>query len=391
MRQDGLTVWTSSQSTHSLRGRFASILNLPPENVRFIYLDGSGSYGGNGNDDVAADAAVLSKAVGKPVRVQWMRQDEHGWDPKGPQQLLEVRAGLDAQAQIAAWETQTWLPMNKQGGRPFLAFDAAGISQPHGQAAGAVTFNADPAYEVPNLRVTAHWMKETPLRPSNIRAPGKIANVFAVESFTDELAMAIGDDPLEFRLRGLKDPRAIEVLQRSADMLGWTSRLGPPGGEIKTDVHVGKGIAYARYKQQEVYVAMAMEVAVNIQTGIVTVRRITCAHDCGLVINPDATRNQIEGNILQSLSRCLHEEVKFDRSRVTSVDWSSYPILTFPEMPKVEVAIINRPTEPPWGVGEAASVPVAAALGNAVFDATAARIRTVPFTPERVKAALASS
>jgi CO/xanthine dehydrogenase Mo-binding subunit len=388
VRADGGTVWSSTQGTHGLRNSLARILNIPAGKLRVIYMDGSGSYGGNGNDDVAADAALISKTIGKPVRVQWMRQDEHGWDPKGPQQLLDLRGGLDANGHLLAWETHTWLPMNIPGTRPFLAFDAAGISQPHGQSCGAVTFNTDPPYETPNVRVITHWMKETPLRPSNLRAPGKIANVFAVECFTDELAAAAGVDPLAFRLRGMTDPRAIDVVKRASEMVDWQPRPSPNPNARQGNLLVGRGLAYARYKGTDNYVAMTAEVEVNRATGQIHVKRIACAHDAGLVINQDSLRNQVEGNIVQTLSRTLHEEIKFDHARVTSVDWVGYPLLRFPEVPVVNVALMNHPDQPPMGGGEAASVPVAAAVGNAFFDATGVRLRTVPFAPERVKAAL---
>jgi nicotinate dehydrogenase subunit B len=388
MRPDGLTVWSSSQSTHGLRGTFAKMFGVDQSKVRVVYLDGAGSYGGNGNDDVAADAVLLSKAMGKPVRVQWMRHDEHGWDPKGPQQFLDLRGGIDAQGRIVAWETQMWLPTTVPGNRPFLGVDAAGIIQAHGQGAGQISQNGDPPYEASNVKVVVHWTKDTPLRISNLRAPGKIANVFAVESFTDELAAAAGMDPVAFRLRGLGDLRGVEVLQRATQMIDWQTRPSPNPTAAQGGVLVGRGVAYMRYKQSENYVAMAMEVAVDRASGKIAVRRVTCAHDCGLVVNPDSLRNQIEGCIVQTLSRTLHEEVKFDRSRVTSVDWLSYPILTFPEVPTIDVALIDHPELPLLGAGEAATATVAAALGNAVFDATGVRLRTVPFTAERVKAAL---
>jgi nicotinate dehydrogenase subunit B len=393
MRADGLTVWTSSQSTHGLRISFAKIFGLPETKVRVIYLEGAGSYGGNGNDDAAADAVLLSKAVGRPVRVQWMRHDEHGWDPKGPQQLLDVKGALTGDGRIANWETQMWLPAAVPGTRPFLGIDAAGLAQTHGQGAGQISQNGDPPYAVAATpKVVVHWTKQTPLRISNLRAPGKIANVFAVESFTDELASAAGMDPVAFRLRGLRerdnDARAIAVVQRVTEMIGWEPRPSPNPKAGEGNLRVGRGFAYMRYKQSENYVAMAMEVAVDRGAGTVNVRRVACAHDCGLVVNPDALRNQIEGSILQTLSRTLHEEVKFDRSRVTSLDWASYPILRFPEAPSVEVALLDHPELPLLGAGEAATAPVAAALGNAIFDATGVRLRTVPFTAARVKAAL---
>ena len=389
VRADGATVWSASQGTHGLRTTLARTFGIPVEKLRVIYMDGAGSYGTNGTDDVAADALLLSRTVGRPVRVQWMRADEHGWDPKGPPQLLDLRAGLDAEGRIVAWETQMWLPVAVPGSRPFLAADAAAIMQQRGQNAGLLSQNADPPYAAANVRVVSHWLKEAPLRLSNLRAPGKIANAFAVESFTDEIAAAAGVDPFTFRVRGLTDPRALDVLKRAAEMFGWQVRPSPNPQAGQGKLLTGRGLAYVRYKQSENYVAIAMEVAVDRATGEVHVRRVTCAHDCGLVINPDSLRNQIEGNILQTLSRSLHEEVKFDRSRVTSVDWASYPILRFPEAPAVEVALLDHPELPPLGAGEAAAAPVAAALGNAIFDATGVRLRTVPFTADRVKAALA--
>ena len=387
VRNDGATVWSSTQGTHGLRNSLSAIFGIPKDKLRVIYLDGSGSYGGNGNDDAAADAVLLSRASGKPVRVQWMRHDEHGWDPKGPAQFLDLKGALDGEGRIAAWQTDMWLPMTIPGTRPFLGVEGAGISQNHGQGAGQISQNGDPPYAASNVRVTVHWLKETPLRISNIRAPGKIANTFAVESFTDELAAAAGIDPVEFRLRGLSDSRAIEVLKRAARMIAWQSRPSP-NPDARGNVLVGRGIAYVRYKQAENYVATAMEVAVDRASGRLDVRRVTCAHDCGLVVNPDSLRNQIEGSIVQTLSRAIHEEVRFDKSRVTSIDWVSYPILRFPELPMVEVALIDRPTLPPLGAGEASTAPVAAALANAIFDATGVRLRAAPFTPARVKAAL---
>jgi CO/xanthine dehydrogenase Mo-binding subunit len=398
VRADGTaTVWSASQGTHGLRGNLSKVFGIPQDKLRVVFLDGSGSYGTNGGDHVAADALLLSKTVGQPVRVQWMRHDEHGWDPKGPQQLLDVRAALDESGRIVSWETEMWVPNAAPGARALLSADAAGIEQEHGTGSGAITQNGDPPYGVDNVRVVAHLIKDTPLQLSNLRAPGKIANVFAVEGFTDELAAAAGVDAVEFRLKRLSDPRAIDAITRTASAFKWDARPSPnprakqgPSTALGTSsLLVGRGFAYMRYKQMENYVAMAMEVAVNPATGQLQVRRVTCAHDCGLIVNPDGLRNQVEGCIVQTLSRALHEEVTFDRSRVTSVDWTSYPILRFPEAPAVDVILIDRPNEPLVGAGEAATAPVAAALANAVFDATGVRLRTVPFTPARVKAALA--
>jgi nicotinate dehydrogenase subunit B len=390
VRANGTTVWSASQGPHALRVNLAKVFGIPEAQMRVIYLDGAGCYGTNGHDDVAADAVLLSKAVGAPVRVQWMRQEELGWDPKGPQQLLDVRAGTDNDGGIVAWETQMWLPVTKPGARPLLSVDAAAMNQDRGQGAGLLSQNGDPPYAASNVRVTAHWLKDTPLRPSNLRAPGKIANVFAVESIVDEIAVAAGIDPVQYRLRGLSDDRAVTVIKRVAEMSDWQTRVSPNKQAAQGNLRVGRGIAYARYKQAENYVAIVMDVGVEPATGKIHVRRVWCAHDCAMVVNPDALKNQIEGCIMQTLSRTLHEEVKFDKSRVTSVDWIGYPILRMDEAPLIDVALINHPELPLLGAGEAAAAPVAAALANAVFDATGVRLRTVPFTAARVKAVLSA-
>ncbi len=390
VRNGGATVWSSTQGPHALRQNLARVFGLDVAKTRVVFLDGAGSYGGNGNDDVAADAVLLSKTVGAPVRVQWMRHDEHGWDPKGPQQLLDVRAGLDAAGNLIAWETEMWVPANKPGQRAMPASEHAGLATDEGQNAGLMTQNGEPPYAVPNVRVTAHPAQTTPLRISNLRAPGKIANVFAVEAMVDQAAAAAGADPIAYRTRGLTDARALAVINRAKQMFGWDSRPSPNPRAEAGAVRLGRGFAYMRYKQSENYVAIAMGVAVNPATGKIQVRRVSCAHDCGMVVNPNALRNQIEGCIVQTLSRALFEEVKFDASKVTSVDWVSYPILTFPDVPEVEVALLNHPNEPLMGAGEAAAAPVAAALANAVFDATGMLLKTVPFTADRVKVALAA-
>jgi len=390
VRADGGTVWTASQATHRFLNVFAALVELPREKLRVIYLDGAGCYGMNGHDDAAADAVLLSKAVGKPVRVQWSREDELGWAPKGPPQLLEMRGALTSDGRIDAWQTDMWVPRATANLEwvPLLAPLAAGMRQPVGQLVGLVSQNGDPPYPARAIKVVAHWLGPAPLRPSNIRAPGKVANCFAVESFVDELAAKAKVDPLAFRLRDLSDPRGVEVIRRAAQMIGWQARPSPAPSEAGA-IAAGRGMAYIHYKNSETYVAVAMEVEVERKTGQIAVRRVCCAHDCGLMINPDAVRAQVEGNILQTLSRTLYEETTFDRSRVTSVDWSSYRLLRFPAVPRLEIALIERRDQPPLGAGEAASSPVPAALANAVFDATGVRLRSVPFTSDRLKALLA--
>jgi CO/xanthine dehydrogenase Mo-binding subunit len=386
VRDGKAMIWSASQATHRFRETLARALALPKEAVRVLYLDGSGCYGMNGHDDAAADAALLSKAVGRPVRVQWSRADEHAHDPKAPPQLLALEGTLGSDGRIAAWRTEMWIPKATASlpNMPLLAFEAAGIAQVPGITTGLISQNGDPPYSVPHQEVVVHWLKGAPLRPSNFRAPGKVANCFAVESFTDMLAAAAKRDAVEFRLQALADPRGVEVIRRAAASIGWQARPSPAGGSSGR----GRGFAYVHYKHNESYVAIAMDVDVDRRTGAIRVRRVTCAHDCGLVINPGALRAQIEGNILQTLSRTLHEEVAFDRTRVTSVDWASYPILGFPEVPRIDVEIVNRPHEPPLGAGEASATPVPAALANAVFDAVGARVTTVPLTRQRVLAAL---
>ena len=303
--------------------------------------------------------------------------------PRVRRSCLAIEGGISDDGKIAAWRTEMWLPKATANlpNVPLLGPEAAGIAQTPGISTGLISQNGNPPYAVADQEVLVHWIKTVPLRSSNIRAPGKIANCFAVESFTDELAAAARRDPVDFRLQGLSDPRAIEVVKRTAALIGWKARPSPgPGG-------LGRGIAFIHYKNNESYVAIAVEAEVDKSSGAISVRRVACAHDCGLVINPDALRLQIEGSILQTLSRTLFEEVMFDRARVTSVDWASYPILAFPDAPEVLVDIIDRPQEPPLGAGEAAATPVPAALANAIHDAAGIRLRTVPFTRQRVKAA----
>jgi nicotinate dehydrogenase subunit B len=384
MRADGATIWTASQGTHRWALAFARLLGLQPGKLRMIYLEGAGCYGRNGHEDAAGDAAILAKAVGKPVRVQWSRADETGWDPKGPAQLLRLEATLTPAGAIDAWRTEMWVTRATPNlpHMPLLAADAAGIEQRQGYSTGLMAGNGDPPYAMPHMQLLVHWLKDSPLRTSNLRAPGKIGNVMAVESFMDELAFAAGKDPLAYRLAALNNPRGLAVLRRVGEMMGWEPRVQP-----RRDGK-GRGIAYTHYKNNETLLAMGMDVEVDTATGVIRVTRVACAHDCGQIIAPDSVRAQVEGCILQTISRALFEEVKFDRKRVTSTDWASYPILTFPDVPKLEIELIDRPDQPPMGAGEAATAPVGAAIANAVFDATGVRLRRAPFTPERVKEAL---
>ena len=385
VRDGKATIWSASQATHRFRETIAKALALPKDAVRVVYLDGSGCYGMNGHDDAAADAALLSKAVARPVRVQWSREDEHGWDPKAPPQLLSLEGAVGDDGKIAAWRTEMWIPKATANlpNMPLLALDAAGIAQTPGLTTGLISQNGDPPYAVAHQDVVVHWLKSSPLRPSNFRAPGKVANCFAVESFTDMLAAAARRDAVEFRLQGISDPRGIEVIRRAAALIGWQPRPSPAPGAPGA----GRGFAYMHYKHNESYVAMAIEADVDKASGAIRVRRVACAHDCGLIINPAALKAQIEGNILQTLSRTLFEEVAFDRSRVTSVDWASYPILRFPDAPEIVIELVSRPLDPPLGAGEASATTVPAALANAVYDAVGARVTTVPITRERVRAA----
>jgi CO/xanthine dehydrogenase Mo-binding subunit len=270
-----------------------------------------------------------------------------------------------------------------------LAFTAAGIAQPQGQSVAQVQGNVYPAYAVPNLTATVHWLKTTPLRPSNLRAPGKLGNCYAVECFMDELAVAAKRDPLEFRLAHLKDDVGISLLKKVAERMDWKPRASPNPANGAGNLAMGRGLAYVHYKHVDNRIGLGIEVAVDRTSGKVRVTRVVCAYEAGLMINPDAVRAQVEGNIIQAVSRTLNEEVVFDAAGVTSVDWVSYPILTFPDVPILEVELVGTVRDKPLGAGEAASAPVPAAIGNAVFDATGMRLRKVPLTPARVRAALA--
>jgi nicotinate dehydrogenase subunit B len=391
VKGDGATIWSGTQGAFGLRDALAELLDLAKDQVRVVWVEASGCYGHNGADDVAGDAALLSQAVGRPVRVQWMRHDEHGWEPKGPAMIMDVRGGLDARGRVVAWDYAVTTPTHSTRPRShagnLLAGQLVGLTPSYGLTGG--DRNARHTYVFPNDRVTVRWQSASLLRTSAFRGLGGPHNSFANESFMDELAAVAGVDPIEFRLRHLEDPRAIAVLERVARLAHWRARPSPRTGEARAGSATGRGVAYVQYENAHAHVAVVVEAEVNRQSGAVRVARVFVGHDCGLIINPDGVKNQIEGNVLQTISRALKEEVAFTRAGVTGLDWSAYPILTFPEVPDaVEVALVNRPNETAVGAGEPTACPIPAAIANAIFDATGARVRNMPFTPERVRAAL---
>ena len=389
-KDDKLTSWSASQATHNLRKQLAKMFSIPPEDVRCIYLEGSGCYGRNGHEDAAADAALLAKLTGKPVRVQWSRADEHGWDPKGPPTLIDLRAAPDGSNNVVAWESEFFIPQQTPNGFnvAFVAATLSGLPQDDHIAPGNIFQNSNIPYKFPNIKAVCHRLETTPFRPSWIRTPGRMQNTFANECFMDELAAAVGADPVEFRLKYLDpaDKRGIEVLERVVKLANWEKRPSPKGGQTG-DLATGRGVTYCKYELVRTYVAVVAEVEVKRSTGEVRCARFYIAHDCGQIINPDGLRNQLEGNIIQTVSRTLKEELKFSRSAVTSIDWASYPILTFPEIPEIVMDLIDRPNTPPWGAGEPSAAVVPSAISNAIFDAIGVRLRSVPYTPEKVKAA----
>jgi CO/xanthine dehydrogenase Mo-binding subunit len=386
--KDGkLTSWSASQATHNLRKQLAKMFDTGVENVRCIYLEGSGCYGRNGHEDAAADAALLAKISGRPVRVQWSRADEHGWDPKGPPTLIDLRAALDGGGNVTAWESEFFIPRQTLGFLvPPIAATLAGMPTGSDIAPGNIFQNSNIPYRFPNIKTVCHRLETTPFRPSWIRTPGRMQNTFANECFMDELAAAAGADPIEFRLKYIDpaDTRGIECLKRVAALANWEKRPSPVSGQTG-DVLRGRGVSYCKYELVRTYVAAVAEVEVSRPSGEIRCTRFYVTHDCGQIINPDGLRNQIEGNVIQTVSRTLKEEVKFDRSMVTSLDWATYPILTFPEIPDIVIELIDRPTAPPWGAGEPSAAVIPSAISNAVFDATGVRLRSVPFTPAKVK------
>jgi len=390
--KDGkLTSWSASQATHDLRKQLAEMFSMLLADIRCIYLEGSGCYGRNGHEDAAGDAALLAKLTGKPVRVQWSRQDEHGWDPKGPPTLVDVRGALDDAGNVSAWQSEFFIPQATAGSWliPLVGAKLAGLPQKPDLAPGNIFQNSAIPYKFPNIKTVCQRLETTPFRPSWIRTPGRMQNTYANECFVDELAAAAGADPIDFRLKYIDaaDKRGIEVLDRLAKLCKWEKRPSPQR-VLTGDVVRGRGASYVKYELYRTYVGAVAEVEVDRATGVISIPRFYVAHDCGQIINPDGLKNQIEGSVIQTISRTLIEELKFDRSAVTSLDWQSYPILTFPQVPEVVIDLIDRPTMPPWGAGEPAAAVVPSAIANAVFDATGVRLRSIPYTPEKVKAAI---
>lgn len=385
-----VTVWTHTQGVYPDRQAIAQMLKLPPEKVRCIHVEGSGCYGHNGADDAAADAALIARAVpGRPVRVQWMREQEHGWEPFGPAMVAKVAASLDASGTIVDWDYSVWSnthSMRPGGAGALLA--AQHMAQPFAppppkplpMPEGGGDRNSIPLYRLPSARVVYHFLATMPLRVSALRTLGGYMNVFAIESFMDELAAAAGADPVAFRLKHLDDERARAVVSLAAERFGWDSYQRQPGR--------GRGFGFARYKNLAAYCAVAAELEIEHETGRTRLLRAVAAVDAGQAVNPDGLRNQIEGAILQSASWTLYESVSFDDTRITSIDWSTYPIMRFDAVPdSVEVHVIDRPGTPFLGSGEAGQGPGAGAVANAVADAIGVRLRDLPLSRQRIKAA----
>ncbi|HEY7883685.1 MAG TPA: molybdopterin cofactor-binding domain-containing protein, partial [Cellvibrionaceae bacterium] len=395
VRATTATIWTGSQKPHYTRDGIASLLGLPTDQVRAIWVPGPGSYGRNEADDAAADAAILSQELKRPVRVQYMRNEGHGWDPKGPAAVMKMRAGLDAEGKVIAydWHAKGFsahdVRSNASNPGDILTGHLLGYTREQFDNFGTPMESYGFANKrtgwdtIPPLLVTA-----SPLRTAHIRDPQGPQTTFSSECFWDEVAAHLQQDPIAFRLRYLQASRDIAALKALAEHAPWDARPSPNPKADRGDVLVGRGVAYCQRGRQTI-VAMMCEVEVNKKTGKVWPRRILVTHDCGLVVNPEGLRNTIEGAVMQAVSRTLWEEVKFDNNNVTSVDWAGYPILDIIDTPEqFEVVLLNDPEQPPLGAGEPAHKPVAAAIGNAVYDATGIRFRRLPLTPGRVLAGL---
>ncbi|NKL66803.1 molybdopterin cofactor-binding domain-containing protein [Rhizobium leguminosarum] len=386
----GLTVWSGTQNPYPMRRDLALLLDLPEEQIRVERLEAAGCYGRNCADDVTADAALLSRAVKAPVRVQLTREQEHAWEPKGAAQIMDVRGGLDLEGGPSAYDFETRYPSNLA---PTLPLILTGKLPPVSDVVQMGDRTAIPPYAYGNLRVTVHDMPPI-ARASWFRGVSAMPNTFAHECYVDELAAAAGVDPVEYRLRYLHDPRAVDLVNALAERAKWVPHTtwGTLSGE--GDLLYGRGFAYAVYVhgpfpgKAAAWAAWVADVAVNKKTGEIAVTKVTCAQDSGMMVNPDGVRHQIHGNIIQSTSRVLKEKVEFSSTAVQSKEWGGYPLITFPEVPDIDVLMVPRQDEPPLGVGESASVPSASAIANAVYDATGIRFRELPLTPELVLAAL---
>ncbi|MCA6106855.1 molybdopterin cofactor-binding domain-containing protein [Bradyrhizobium cenepequi] len=385
-RDDAIRVWSGTQNPHLLRGDLALLIERPETEIEVIRMEAAGCYGRNCADDVTADALLLSRAVGRPVRVQLTREQEHAWEPKGAAQLMDVNGGLNADGSVAAYDFATRYPSN---GAPTLALLLTGRIAPTPAVFEMGDRTAIPPYDYDHMRVVANDMPPI-VRASWFRGVSALPNTFAHESYIDELAAEAGVDPIEYRLRYLKDRRAIDLVNAVAERAGWKLRPVREEKLAEGDIVRGRGFAYALYVHSKfpgygaAWSAWIADVAVNKATGDVSVTRVVAGQDSGLMINPDGVRHQIEGNVIQSTSRALMEEVSFERGAVTAREWGAYPIIKFPELPKIDVLMLPRQDQPPLGVGESASVPSAAAIANAIYDATGVRFRELPFTPERI-------
>lgn len=386
-----LTVWTHTQGVYPLRAAIAEMLSMPLDAVRCIHTESAGCYGQNGADDVAADAALIARAMpGRPVRVQLMRDQENQWEPYAPAMSTEVSASLDAGGRICDWHYELWSGShNERPGnagklipaqllaKPFTPSPSLPMPMPEGGG----DRNAVPLYAFANSKVINHFLPVTPLRTSAMRSLGAHINLFAIEGMMDELAAAARADPVEFRLRHLEDPRARDVIRAAASKFGWERR------ERQRRRDHGFGFAFGQYKNLMAYVALAVEIRVERSTGAVHIVRVAAAVDCGQGVNPDGIRNQIEGGILQSASWTLYERLQFGPDGIASIDWASYPIMRYSNVPaRVEVVLIDRPGAPFLGVAEAAQGPMAGALGNALADATGKRWRDLPLAGPQLMA-----
>jgi nicotinate dehydrogenase subunit B len=389
---DALTVWSHTQGVFPDRQAIAELVNMTQDKVRVIQVEGAGCYGHNGADDAAADAALIAVAMpGKPVRVQWMREQEHGWEPYGSAMAMNLKGGVDAGGTIVAWDYNVWsMTHNSRPGGAGALVAGWLVANPFKppvptfmpSPTGTVDRNATAYYRLPGQRVTTHFVADMPLRVSATRGLGAYANVFAIESFMDELALLAGADPVAFRLKHLDDQRAKDVIQMAADKFGWKAGAKAPTGR-------GYGFSFARYENLGAYLALAVEVEVERETGKVRLVRAVAADDSGTAVNPDAIANQIQGGVIQSASWTLYEQVEFDKNAINSTDWSTYPIMRYSGAPdSIDVHVIDRPGQPFLGTGEAAQGPTGAAIANAVANATGVRLRDLPFTRQKVKAAI---